>query len=151
MDYSHEYWMRFALEEARQASLENEIPVGAVLVKDNEVIFSAHNMTRQLNNPLAHAEKLILDDAIAKDKYLYDYTLYVTLEPCLMCSGMIISTRVGTVVYGTKDLKAGACGSIYNVLYDKSFNHHPTLIKGIMEEECSGILKTFFQAKRSNK
>jgi len=148
-DFSPEYWMNFALEEALLALNEDEIPVGAVLVKNNQIILRNHNRTRQLQNPLAHAEKLIIDQAVLIDKYLYGYELYITLEPCLMCTGMIISSRIGKIVFGTSDPKTGACGSIYNALLDKSFNHHPILIKGILETECSQILKNFFALKRN--
>lgn len=129
--------------------LEDEIPVGAVLVKDNELVFAEHNRTRQLQDPLAHAEKLIIDKILtSKIKYLYDYSLYVTLEPCTMCAGMMIWSRIGTVVYGAKDPKGGAAGSIYNVLRDKSFNHQPILLRGLLEEQCALLLQSFFREKR---
>ncbi|PKN74491.1 MAG: cytosine deaminase [Candidatus Cloacimonetes bacterium HGW-Cloacimonetes-2] len=149
MKRDHEYWMRIALQEAEQALLEDEIPVGAVLVKDNELVFAEHNRTRQLQDPLAHAEKLIIDKILtSKIKYLYDYSLYVTLEPCTMCAGMMIWSRIGTVVYGAKDPKGGAAGSIYNVLRDKSFNHQPILLRGLLEEQCALLLQSFFREKR---
>ena len=145
----HEYWMRKALEQAELAIAEDEIPVGAVLVKGDELILSEHNRTRQMMNPLAHAENLIIDKILAsKIKYLYEYTLYVTLEPCLMCAGMMIWSRLGCLVFGAHDPKAGAVGSIYNVLTDKSFNHHPTIVSGVLADECSMILKDFFRSKR---
>lgn len=149
MKIDHEYWMRKALAEAEQAMLEDEIPVGAVLVKDNELVFAEHNRTRQLQDPLAHAEKLIIDKILgSKIKYLYDYSLYVTLEPCTMCAGMMIWSRIGTVIYGAKDPKGGAAGSIYNVLRDKSFNHQPILLRGLLEEQCALLLQRFFREKR---
>ena len=144
----HEYYMQLAIEQAKQAFINDEIPVGAVLIKNNEVILKSHNQTRQLNNPLAHAEMLILNEIQKTDKYLQDYTLYVTLEQCLMCSGAIILSRLGTLVFGCHDPKTGVCGSIYNTMTDKHFNHHPALITGIMETECSNILKEFFKKKR---
>lgn len=145
----HEYWMSQALQQARLAQEENEVPVGAVLVKDNALIGAEHNRTRQLANPLAHAEKMIIDKILSsKIKYLQDYSLYVTLEPCLMCAGMLIWSRLGALVIGAADPKAGAVGSIYNVLADKSFNHHPTVVRGILEPECSALLRDFFSAKR---
>ena len=141
--------MQKALEQARIAFAEDEIPVGAVLVKGDELILRDHNRTRQLANPLAHAENLIIDKILmSKIKYLYDYSLYVTLEPCLMCAGMMIWSRLGCLVYGATDAKAGAVGSVYNVLKDKSFNHNPQVVKGVLEQECSDLLKTFFRAKR---
>lgn len=146
---THEYWMGIALEEAKKAVLEDEIPVGAILVQKQSLISFSHNLTRQRQNPLAHAEKNVIEAVLSKEKYFYDYTLYVTLEPCMMCAGLIILSRIGTVVYGAKDKKAGACGSIYNVLKDQRFNHEPVLISGVLESECSDILKTFFRNKRN--
>ena len=149
MNITHEYWMQKALEQARIAALEDEIPVGAVLIKGDQLVLAEHNRTRQLGDPLAHAEKLIIDKIMAsKIKYLYDYSLYVSLEPCLMCAGMMIWSRLGCLIYGARDSKGGAVGSIYNVLRDKSFNHQPRIISGVMAEECSLVLKDFFQSKR---
>lgn len=148
MLYDDDYWMNIALDEARTALAEDEIPVGAVLVKDDKLILKNHNKTRQLNNPLAHAETLILNEIQQYEKYLNSYTLYVTLEPCLMCSGVIILSKLGRLVFGTFDPKAGAVGSVYNVLLDKHFNHHPAITYGIKKEECSLILKSFFKEKR---
>jgi len=146
---SDEYFMRIALEEAQAAAAEDEIPVGACLVLHDQVILREHNRTRQLNNPLAHAEKLILDQAQQLGlKFLGDYTLYVSLEPCLMCSGSIILSRLGRLVYGASDPKAGAAGSIYNVLWDKSFNHHPKITRCVLGSECALILTDFFRNKR---
>ncbi len=144
-----EFYIRKAIEQAIKAQEEGEIPVGALLVKDNEIVASNHNRTIQLNNPLAHAEKLILDSV--EEKFLYDYTLYITLEPCIMCSGMIILRRVGRVVFGAFDLKGGACGSVYNVLLDKRINHTPKLTSGLLKDECSQILTEFFASKRRKK
>jgi tRNA(adenine34) deaminase len=147
--HSDEYWMKQALREAESALNENEVPIGAVLVKDNKLITADHNRTKQLNNNLAHAEKLVIEEAVKAEKYLYDYTLYVTIEPCLMCAGTIILSRVGKVVFGSYDEKAGAVGSVYNALLDKNFNHHPKVISGILKDECSGILRNFFKEKRT--
>jgi len=149
MSADHTAWMKLALEEANLARSEDEIPVGAVLVKGGELIAAEHNRTRQLKDPLAHAEKLLIDKILAsKIKYLQDYTLYVTLEPCLMCAGMMIWSRLGTLVYGASDPKAGAVGSIYNVLADKSFNHHPRVLRGVLEADCAALLRDFFQSRR---
>jgi len=143
------HWMSIALEEARLAALEDEIPVGAVLLKDNALVLRDHNRSRQMSNPLAHAEKLLVDKILlSKIKYLQEYTLYVTLEPCLMCAGTLIWSRLGRLVMGARDPKAGAVGSIYNVLADKSFNHHPEIVRGVLEAECSALLKGFFARKR---
>ena len=148
-NHNHEHWMSKALEEAKQALAEDEIPVGAVLVKNDQLIIADHNRTRETQNPLAHAELLILQEITKTEKYLYDYTLYVTLEPCLMCSGAIILSKVGTLVFGAYDPKTGVVGSIYDVMNDKHFNHHPEVISGILQEECGEILKSFFRAKRN--
>ncbi|MCB5223542.1 MAG: nucleoside deaminase [Candidatus Cloacimonetes bacterium] len=146
---NHIYWMNLALDEARKAFEEDEIPVGAVLVKDDELIAVEHNRTRQLSDPLAHAEKLLIDKILrSKIKYLQNYRLYVTLEPCLMCAGTIILSRLGCLVFGASDPKSGAVGSIYNVLADKSLNHRPSVVRGVLEAECGGLLKSFFQKRR---
>lgn len=138
-----------ALQQAMLARDRDEIPVGAVLVKDGILILAEHNRTRENDNPLAHAEKLIVDKILSrKIKYLYEYSLYVTLEPCLMCAGSLIWSRLGTLVFGASDPKAGAVGSIYNVLTDKSFNHHPVVVRGVMESQCSSLLSEFFKKKR---
>lgn len=150
MPEQHIRWMRLALEEAKKALSENEIPVGAVLVKDGTLIAADHNRTRQNADPLAHAEKMLIDKILgSKIKYLQQYTLYVTLEPCLMCAGMMIWSRLGTLVSGASDPKAGAVGSIYNVLADKSFNHHPRVIRGVLDSECAALLRDFFQERRN--
>jgi tRNA(adenine34) deaminase len=140
--------MNLALSEAHLALQEDEIPVGAVLVKDDQLILKNHNRTNQTGNPLAHAEMLILNEIQEREKYLTGYTLYVTLEPCLMCSGGIILSRLSTLVFGAFDPKTGVVGSVYNVLTDKHFNHHPEIISGVMQEECGQILKEFFKSKR---
>ena len=148
-EYSNEYWMNYALEQARLALQEDEVPIGAVLVKDNKIVAADHNRTRQTNNNLAHAEKLVIEQIVESvEKCLYDYTLYVTVEPCLMCAGAIIWARVGKVVFGCYDPKAGAVGSIYNTLLDKNFNHHPEVVSGILAQECSELIIEFFKNKR---
>ena len=148
-EYSNEYWMNYALEQARLALQEDEVPIGAVLVKDNKIVATDHNRTRQTNNNLAHAEKLVIEQIVESgEKFLYDYTLYVTVEPCLMCAGAIIWSRVGKVVFGCYDPKAGAVGSIYNALLDKNFNHHPEVVSGILAQECSDLIVEFFKNKR---
>ena len=143
--------MQEAISEAQKAFAEDEVPVGAVLVKNNRIILREHNRSRQLANPLAHCEKIIIDKILMSEAgFLYDYTLYVTLEPCLMCAGMIILSKIGTVVYGAKDPKTGVVGSIYNVLNDKSFNHHPVVIGGVLENECPACWRNFFAVKENH-
>lgn len=145
----HFHWMQIALSEARLAYIENEIPIGAVLVKDNKLICKNHNRTNQFKDPLAHAEKLVIEEAIKNgEKFLQDYVLYVTVEPCLMCAGLIIWSRIGKVVFGCYDEKAGVVGSIYNALLDKSFNHNPEVVSGILANECSDLITRFFKEKR---
>ena len=126
MKNNDKYWMGIALEEANKAFSEDEIPIGAVLVKDDCLIARDHNRTRQLHNPLAHAEKLVIEKIVlSKEKYLQKYTLYSTLEPCVMCTGILLSSRIGRIVYGCDDHKAGACGSVMNIPADRQMNHKP--------------------------
>ena len=147
--YSNEYWMNYALEQARLALQEDEVPIGAVLVKNNKIAAADHNRTQQTKNNLAHAEKLVIEQVVESGKkFLSDYTLFVTVEPCLMCAGAIIWARVGKVVFGCYDPKAGATGSIYNALLDNNFNHHPKVVSGILAQECSELIVEFFKDKR---
>ncbi len=142
-------FMKIALEEAKQAMQEDEIPVGACLVHDGKVILRDHNRTKQQRNPLAHAEKLILDKAHEMGlKYLQDYILYVTLEPCSMCAGSIILSRVGRVVFGCSDPKSGAAGGVFNLLQDANLNHNPQVKRGVLEDSCALLLTDFFRNKR---
>lgn len=143
------YFIELALAEAKKALATGEIPVGACLVKEDQLLFADHNRTKSLSDPTAHAEKLVLERAAkAGMTFLNDCTLYVTLEPCLMCSGAIILRKVGRVVFGAYDPKTGAAGSIYNTLLDKRLNHNPMLKGGVLAEECALILTDFFQKKR---
>lgn len=139
----------FAIKEAELALQEDEIPVGAVLVKNNQIVAKNHNRTKQLNNPLAHAEKLVIEEVIhSGERYLYEYTLYTTLEPCVMCAGTIVNSRVGKVVFCAFDKKSGAAGSVYNILLDKNLNHNPVLIGGEQDKYASSLLQRFFESKR---
>lgn len=148
--YSDEYWMKFALDAGRNAAEMGEVPIGACLIKNDELVCITHNLTGQLKNGLAHAEKLAIEQVIQSgEKFLYDYTLYVTVEPCLMCAGIIIWSRVGKVVFGCYDEKAGAAGSVYNALQDKNFNHNPVLLAGVLETECKQLMQDYFKMKRT--
>ena len=148
--HSDEYWMNIAIDAGRKAAQQGEVPIGACLVKDDKLVCIAHNLTGELKNGLAHAEKLAIEEVIrAGEKFLYDYTLYVTVEPCLMCAGVIIWSRVGKVVFGCYDEKAGAAGSVYNALQDKNFNYSPTLISGVLQEECRQLMVDYFKQKRT--
>lgn len=146
----HELFMRRALREAEQALAEDEVPVGAVIVCDGQVIASAHNGREQLHDPTAHAEMVAITQAAAalQSWRLDACTLYVTLEPCPMCAGAILQARISTVVFGALDPKAGAVQSLYQLLSDARLNHRCQLVSGILAEECGSILTRFFVEKR---
>ncbi len=146
----HELFMRRALREAEQALAEDEVPVGAVIVHDGQVIASAHNGREQLHDPTAHAEMVAITQAAAalQSWRLDQCTLYVTLEPCPMCAGAILQARIPTVVFGALDPKAGAAQSLYQLLSDPRLNHRCQLVPGILAEECGAILTRFFAEKR---
>jgi tRNA(adenine34) deaminase len=147
---SHREFMKMALDEARAAGTSGEVPVGAVLVKDGEVIASDHNRRAETGDPSAHAEVLVLRAAGegSGDWRLDGTTLYITLEPCAMCAGAIVLARVGTVVFGASDPVAGAGGSAYNILQDGKLGFRPEVIGGIMQDECESTLKKFFDGIR---
>ncbi len=148
----HRRYMRQALNLAGQASDEDEIPVGAVVVHDNKIIGRGYNQTERLNDATAHAEMIAVTAACStlKQKYLAQCTLYVTLEPCPMCTGALVWTKIDRVIFGASDAQAGACGSVFNLAENEKLNHHIEIIQGILEDECSLILKQFFANKRSN-
>lgn len=141
----HEEYMKMALELALQAADEGEIPVGAVIVCDDRVIAKASNSKEADGCSVSHAEINAIKQT--DRKYLEDCTLYVTLEPCPMCAGAIINSRVGRVVFGAYDEKGGACGSVCN-LFEMPFNHRPYVTGGICEQECVNILRSFFEERR---
>ena len=142
-------YMRLALELAQQSASEGEVPVGAVVVRDGEIIGTGRNRRERLGNALAHAELEAIDEACRHlgGWQLVNCTLYVTLEPCPMCAGAMINARIGRVVQGTLNPKAGSCGSVVD-LFKLRYNHHPEVITGVLEGECSGILKEFFRQLR---
>ncbi|TAN27655.1 MAG: nucleoside deaminase [Actinomycetota bacterium] len=144
--------MRQALDEAEKAALEDEIPVGAVCVINSEIISRAHNTRESTKDPTAHAELLAIRQAAEtlKTWRLSGCTLYVTLEPCLMCSGAIINSRISRVVFGPYDPKAGALGSLYNVGSDPRLNHETVVVGGVLQENSSKLLSQFFQRLRSH-
>ncbi len=147
-----EHFMNLALSEARKAGRKNEIPIGAVLIGANdELLSAAHNKTITLKDPTAHAEILALRSAAEKigNYRLLKTTLYVTVEPCPMCMGALIHARVLRVVFGTRDPKWGAAGSLYNFAEDHRFNHQPEIIEGICEDECKKLMQNFFRSKRT--
>lgn len=144
--------MKRAIELARLSALEGEVPVGAVVVKDNEIVGEGRNRRELGKNALYHAELEAIDYACKKlgGWRLWQCDLYVTLEPCPMCAGAIINARIKTVYYGAKDLKAGSFGSIVN-FNDIPYNHKPEIISGVMAEECSALLTDFFKNLREQK
>ncbi len=144
------FWMGQALELAQQAGKKGEVPVGAVIVKADMQLAAAHNLREHSGNPIAHAEILAIQTASQKigDWRLSDTTLYVTLEPCPMCAGAIVLARIPRVVYATSDPKSGAAGSLYNILQDERLNHQVELVSGILAEESSTLLKSFFMERR---
>lgn len=143
--------MGVALAEAAVAALSGDVPVGAVALVDGKVVAQAHNVREQRSDPTGHAEILVLSQmATALGRWrLPEVTLVVTLEPCLMCAGAAVNARLGRIVFGAADPKAGACGSLYNVCCDPRLNHEVPLTAGVRAEECGAILKRFFAEKRS--
>ena len=143
-------FMNIALDEARAALAHDDVPIGAVVVRDGVVIARRHNERELAGDPTAHAEVLTLRDAAAAVGHwrLNDCTLYVTLEPCLMCAGALVNARIGRIVYGAADPKAGAVDSLYRVCADERLNHRPSTESGVLAEECSRLLKAFFAARR---
>ena len=147
----HDALMRNALEQARIAFDENEVPVGAIVVHEGRIIGAAHNQRESLKDPTAHAEMIAITqaaDALGSWR-LIDCILYATLEPCPMCAGAIVQARISTVIYGTTDSKAGACHSLYQITADSRLNHQATVIGGVLQEECKEILQEFFALQRS--
>jgi tRNA(adenine34) deaminase len=142
--------MRLALEEAGLAFLEGEVPVGAVLVRDGAVLSKARNLRETTKDPSAHAEILALRAATAaSDSWrLLGATLYVTKEPCIMCSGAIINTRISRLVYGCRDIKAGGVDSLYHILADQRLNHQVEVVSGVLGDECAALLQRFFRERR---
>ena len=147
-----EHWMRVAIKEAHLAMVENEVPVGAVLVKNNKLLAQAHNQPINQNDPTAHAEIQLIRKAgkQLKNYRLIGSTLYVTLEPCAMCFGAMIHARIERIVFGASDPKTGVCGSSINLSEEKIFNHKISITGGVLENESSKLLRLFFKSKRLN-
>ena len=142
--------MRLALKEAGLAFQMGEVPVGAILVKDGEVVSSSHNLRETLKDPSAHAEILALRDAtkISDSWRLSGATLYVTKEPCIMCAGALVNSRVARLVYGCRDEKAGGVDSLYRILSDGRLNHRVEVVSGVLGDECAALLRQFFRERR---
>lgn len=150
---SHQYYMSIALEEARKAAKKGEVPIGAVVVKDEKIIARAHNLRETDQSPTAHAEHLAMERAAEAlgTWRLEGCTLYVTLEPCVMCAGTIVMSRVDTVVFGAMDPKGGCVGSLMNLVQDARMNHRATVVSGVLAYSCGEILRQFFKALRLQK
>ena len=149
----HQKYMRVAIKEARQAQLLGEVPIGAVVVHDGQIIGRGHNMREKFQDVTYHAEMLAIMEACTTlgSWRLEDCDLYVTLEPCIMCSGAIVNARIKNVYYGAKDPKAGAVDSLYHLLNDQRLNHQVHVESGILGAECGQMLKDFFRAIRKKR
>lgn len=152
MEKNDEYYMKLAIKEAKKAEKIDEVPIGAIIVLNDEVIGRGYNKREKLENSLAHAEIIAINKACKKINSwrLEDATMYITLEPCAMCSGAIIQSRIKRVVYGAYDYRFGAHKSITN-LFDVKFNHKVDISGGLLEEECSNLIKDFFKRLRVEK
>ena len=152
-ELTHEYWMRHALTLAQRAWDEGEVPVGAVLVHNNQVIGEGWNRPIGRHDPTAHAEIMALrQGGLVQQNYrLLDTTLYVTLEPCVMCAGAMVHSRIGRLIFGARDAKTGAAGSLIDVLHHPGMNHRVEIVEGILRDECAGMLSAFFRQRRAEK
>ena len=146
----HERWMEAALRQAERAYEEEEVPVGAVVVKDGRIIGKGYNQNERLHDPTAHAEIIAITAAANAlgDKRLDGCTLYVTLEPCAMCAGAIVLARIPILVFGAYDVKAGACGTLMNIVEDHRLNHRVHVVPGVLDDRSTALLKAFFGTLR---
>lgn len=153
IDKNDEHWMGLAIEQAKKAEKIGEVPIGAVLVKDGEVISTGYNLRETEQRAICHAELLAIDEACRRLSTwrLTDCTLYVTLEPCVMCAGAIVMARVDRIVFGAHDPKGGCAGSLMNLLNEERFNHRSEVVTGVRAEECSTLLRDFFRKLREGK
>jgi len=149
----HEIYMREALKEAQKAFSRDEVPVGCVIVHKGAIVGRGHNQVEMLKDPTAHAEMLALTSAANSlgAKWLNEAAVYVTIEPCSMCSGAMVLARVKSLFYGASDPKTGGCGSVFNIVNSKKLNHRIKVVKGVLEEECAELLKEFFKFKRAKR
>jgi tRNA(Arg) A34 adenosine deaminase TadA len=150
---SDDSFMKLAIEQARIAEGNGDVPIGAVVVVENRIIGKAYNQREQLKDPTAHAEIIALTQAAAslESWRLHGCTIYVTLEPCPMCAGALVLARMDRLVYGCDDPKTGACGSLYDIVRDKRLNHRLEVTSGVLADECSQVLQDFFMKKRLEK
>ena len=148
-----QHFMRMAIEAARVAEDNGDVPIGAVIAHQSRIVANAYNQRQQLQDPTAHAEIIALTQAAAalESWRLHGCTIYVTLEPCTMCAGALVNSRIDRLVYGCKDTKAGACGSLYNIVQDQRLNHYIEVTSEVMSDECGAILSEFFQRRRIEK
>ncbi|MBK6773384.1 MAG: nucleoside deaminase [Ignavibacteria bacterium] len=146
----HEIYMNYAFKEAEKAFEKNEIPVGCIIVFQNMIVAKAHNLVESLKDPTAHAEILAITSAAEylQSKQLVGCSMYVTLEPCAMCAGAIVLSKMENLYFGAFDVKSGACGSNLNITGNKSLNHNCKVYGGILDDKCREILKSFFEVKR---
>ena len=149
----YEKYMKMAIEQAKKAGAAGEAPIGCVIVKDGKILARGYNKRNTQGSTLAHAELLAIGKASKKtgDWRLEECTMYITLEPCPMCAGAIVQARIPKVVIGAMNPKAGCAGSIFNLLEEKRLNHQAEVVRGVMEEECSALLKDFFRTVREKK
>jgi tRNA(adenine34) deaminase len=151
MQTDHERWMEYALKEAERAYEDEEVPVGAIIVKEGRIIGKGHNQNEQLKDPTAHAEIIAITAAAnaLQDRRLDGCAMYVTLEPCPMCAGAIVLARIPVLVFGAYDPKAGACSTLYNIVEDRRLNHLVHVVPGVLDERSAALLKGFFGTIRS--
>jgi tRNA(adenine34) deaminase len=150
MAHEDETFMTAALEEARRAADEGEVPIGCVVVHEGAIIARAHNRRETWNDPTAHAEIIALREAARKlNRWrLTGAAMYVTLEPCAMCAGALVLARMDRLVYGCDDPKAGACGSVFDIVREPRLNHRMEVVGGVLQSECQSVLKDFFEKRR---
>ena len=153
MNKIDEMFMLEALKEAKAAQEQDEVPVGAVIVHNGKIISRGHNQVETLKDPTAHAEMIALTSAanFLGSKWLLGASIYVTIEPCSMCAGALVLSRIKSLVYGASDPKTGACGSVVNIVSNKKLNHRLRVKKGVLKDDCSSLLKDFFKNKRKKK
>ena len=149
--FDDQYWMEQALVYAKQAEQLDEIPVGAIIVKDNQLISAGYNRSITDNDPSAHAEMIAVREAgkVLNNYRLIDCTLYVTLEPCSMCAGLLVHSRIKRLVFGAADAKTGSAGSIMNLLQEPRLNHQVEITGGVLETQCAEVISSFFKRRRA--
>jgi tRNA(adenine34) deaminase len=146
----HERWMKYAIREAEKAYDREEIPIGCIIVFQNSIIAKSHNQVETLKDPTAHAEILAITSASAylQSKYLVGCSMYVTLEPCVMCAGALVSAKLENLFFGAFDSKCGAAGSVFDITNNKHMNHKVNVLGGVMDIECGDLINSFFDLKR---